>query len=981
MTGLEWQSPGQETLRRPIHVDVTPTVSDWSTGFQEDLLPVLARAVRSTLPDSVVSSKRPGVTTWEQLIQQHDITLLDGGYAHALTRYTLQYHDRDESDLTEYEQGYKQEQLLPDLTEIGQGAGPGPYNTSIEDLHDGPFQVIRELVKEPPVITVSFDTDAWSNVEDPRTGQRALEYLEVISTVCDVYIRPKPATQRLLKKHYPDWLETHGLDLSSRDESTPPTGPTTTDETQTRERAHEALDGITDGDGKLRILSVLPPEKDEYRTVKTLKQDTDIALANGSVDAYIDDLEDRGLVRIERDYTGSNRVYLSSIGRTATSKLLTPSHTVRSPHQRGLSGYLTQTLQPSASTVYSAKQSPKGGEGIVPVEGLDRYIASTGDPDWGDRYVQWLGHGDPGADNYVLHKRITAVREGDDISLVDDRLERFEDGRVGYLSAFDDEVLTVVQWGGPLATLGRLVGILLSDLAVNKILTQSRLGREFDELDDSDKAAIEDVLRWGHQVGWLGESETTYHGWRKRFLKLKRLLLEELGELSGTTDRKADREQLFRDLHGLLGSVTQLYYAAGLDVVVNLRVPDFNTLQADDQRYRDFLDFFKYTIPKNTVYDIHSGNRMLLEDRPEKLKRRLSYEIDDTDRSTELTADWIISGPTASDLRSDLEDELNNLQHEVRDAVRDGVEDAAVMEFPIRVANSYANIKRLITALSRKKGKEIAGEFDRSEHHDIEQLTRVFMSALSDSSRPHRANPHDVVVALMAIASSQQPSLDYLTISDIEYGLSQLHPERVFPDIAPSATKLLQTLLRSDGPLGRSELLEEAGVSASSYDRHIDTLRALELVVQEEQDGYPVNSASLVPWWTPLSNKENPAQFENPDLGLVQSTNYQDVGSQIALRLGLLTDNTSLLEAYRSTAHPSRALDEYTDAALAFEQWRGYIWVWFADLESETPPWVQESTTVSGVARVGSLPVDLDASQLELEQLTQASSSIGVVGD
>jgi len=106
------------------------------------------------------------------------------------------------------------------------------------------------------------------------------------------------------------------------------------------------------------------------------------------------------------------------------------------------------------------------------------------------------------------------------VNLADDLLSKFDDGRVSYLSCFDDDLLVISQWGGPLPTLGRIAGALLSNKALSKILSPSALGNEFEEIDDAvvdkldEKAG--DILRWGHQIGWFSEDEEQYDDWKDR---------------------------------------------------------------------------------------------------------------------------------------------------------------------------------------------------------------------------------------------------------------------------------------------------------------------------------------------------------------------------------------------------------------------------------------------------------------------------------
>jgi len=109
------------------------------------------------------------------------------------------------------------------------------------------------------------------------------------------------------------------------------------------------------------------------------------------------------------------------------------------------------------------------------------------------------------------------------------------------------------QWGGPLPTLGRIAGALLSDKALSKILTPSALGSEFEAIDDGvvDKLdqKVGDIIRWGHQIGWFSEDEEQYDDWRERIGTVRSLCLEKVGELTNSDDIEA-RKELFRISRG-----------------------------------------------------------------------------------------------------------------------------------------------------------------------------------------------------------------------------------------------------------------------------------------------------------------------------------------------------------------------------------------------------------------------------------------------
>jgi hypothetical protein len=77
-----------------------------------------------------------------------------------------------------------------------------------------------------------------------------------------------------------------------------------------------------------------------------------------------------------------------------------------------------------------------------------------------------------------------------------------------------------------------------------------------------------------------------------------------------------------------------------------------------------------------------------------------------------------------------------------------------------------------------------------------------------------------------------------LTVAAVERAAATLSVARFRPDLVPTATALYATLLRADEALGRSALLERADIAASSYDRRIGTVQALERVQAVQVDGH-----------------------------------------------------------------------------------------------------------------------------------------------
>jgi hypothetical protein len=477
-------------------------------------------------------------------------------------------------------------------------------------------------------------------------------------------------------------------------------------------------------------------------------------------------------------------------------------------------------------------------------------------------------------------------------------------GKVAFLSAFEDEALVLVQYGGPLATLARIVNALLSPKAFSKLVGPEATGWEFEDLRagvdgpilEAFEEAVATVLRDGMQLGWFSEDEHEWGSFRDRLGGVRALCLEKLGELAGSEDWEA-RGELMRDLHGLLASATALYRAAGLDVVVNVRAPDTTHIVEDELRRRDFLDFFRHVVPKQALYrsvtGVHSHYRQAHETRPEKREWRLELGFDtdlgDVDEEiqslatgeegnhrlppeSESTVSWIVTGRTATELRPAIE---RAIDEEVAERVEAGEERAPFLDVDVVNGNAYASIKRIVREIASAKRKQVAetSAAQQAAHAEsLDRLVRLCIAATSTGDRPHEGNPYTVAEALLTLARSTRTG-DYLSVSDLEHAFSQVHPDEFLPALAPTASAFVQLMLASDDPVTRSEALELTGHSESSWERELsgtDTsaaLRTLGLVEETTTNGTTAYTATLAPWWldgrdpatgTPASDRQPP---------------------------------------------------------------------------------------------------------------------------
>ena len=798
---------------------VTPRVTEWLPDLLASLREATVESVQTHTPhtdpwrasSTILDATIPEWTTLDDTWD--DATAEAVAYTRAIAALAIQY-DGDEHTLSTYHD--RRRASLVDTTE-SVGTGRGPVNANFGALAKGPVALHRELDDRPRLVTLLLDGPAWTKLTDRRTGVRALAAIAVLADGFDVRVVATPRLQRELTRRYPTWSEIH-LGLTAGRDRSHQLGHRSSDEpfgqASQNQAAWAALDGLETAPGKRRLLGTIAP--DTGHRYSELADNPTLDIERGTVGRYVLDLESRGLVAIDRRGR-HNTVTLTDCGETAVSECLTADYELQHPTQAQLSDRLTATTHDSPSTV----SPPRAATATSPTT-VEPWLAATGDAT--DGYVRWIDTHDAAA----IHRRFTFPATTGAVTLVDDPAEPFDDGRVSYLSHVDDECLAIVQWGGPLATLGRLAGALLSDQALDEILTPSRLGEKFGNIHGgcgSLTGSPGRTLRRGQQVGWFSEHEEGYAAWRERIAQVRDAQLARLGRLTNSDDSAA-RGELFEDLHGLVASATQLYHAAGVDLTVTIRIPDTESLAATKTKRTALCDFIRHTVPKQSVYGVHSGYRMLFETRPAKLKRRLPYDVDDG-ATMELTTSWVFAGPTVTELQPDIAGALHDALGELRDAVADGTETAPTLTVPVRNGTTYAAIRDVVDA--------VCDEHDDPWSPRIRREIARFCLQSFGRDVPHRASPYDAVTCLVR-ALDEPTQNGWLTA--VTQAATTVPCDRFRPALSPTATKLYATLLRASEPLGRQALIDRADISASSYDRRIGTVCELARVQPTTVDGH-----------------------------------------------------------------------------------------------------------------------------------------------
>ncbi|HET7323737.1 MAG TPA: plasmid replication protein RepH [Halococcus sp.] len=948
----------QRTLTTPTVHDIGPRFTEWLPDILDALLPAITQTARELAfqyDPRTINHNRP-YRFAAALFDTHGVGTGPGAttpahpFNDALTKYALSYFDVDPAELSDRKRELY-EYARDEIITVGTRDLPGAP-TGLAALRETvvPLLAAGDSI---PTIVLSLDGPAWEAIDDERTAARALDALVALGEVVDIRLVCSPRLDAHLERTHPDWYDEH---LTNAGDTHRDPAPDEASESALTE-AWETVGTFTPGGGRLRLLAALDPTGE--REVRDLKADSEIDLSTGAIDRYVRELADEhGLVAID-DRHKFNRVALTDAGQAAQT-LIEPDYRTMHPEQARLDSGLTRTRHGATSIVCraDAKDSPtppagSGGGGaaaaadgppttvsagsapassgsasvssasssrsssVAPERSLplsapsaEEWLADTGDAAT-EGYVQWLDGPDGRLDAWAMHERLLAGRRVKGVTFVDDPVEAFNDGQVTYISCFEDHAQVVAQWGGPLPTLVRITNALLSEQMFSKVLTPSAVGEDLDQLyDGALNDAIQDVLRLGAQIGWFSEDEREYDGLRDRYGAVRRLLLSKLGAL-GAHETAGEWSECCRDAHGLLASATHLYRAIGVDVTIHIRVPDTAKLRAGAERYRGFCDFFKHTVPKNAAYGVHSVYRMLYESRVDKLKHRMGYEFNDDDAPTaELTASWVVSGPTATTFREDVEQAIAANADEVRENIQEGVERGVALQIPVVEGNSYAALRQVVERHAQRKGFKETDEHDQ----DLRRIVRLSIATLGSDSDPGRCSPYALAEALLAIATARSPTAT-LTVSDVAHGLAQLPADRLLPSLPPTMQRALKVLLVADEPLGRSAIVDRAGISTHSYDRNIDELAALGFVESVGNGGHRTWNAWLIPWWSPLAAVDRPRTADNTSSSPAPPSRWDDVLYQIVLDLDLDHD-------YNLFAGPVDS-EAVFDALPMLDRWRG----------------------------------------------------------
>lgn len=982
--GIRFVRQGDQPPVADVTIEASPRVSEWLPDLLEETLSRTASTARDEIAArdrGLLRSNRLSQSIVRAFRAEHGITAQRGTYADTIANYALWFAPDASPQQALADPAFRAEKWeatwRAQLTSIGQRGGSGDVALGedwYEDLVEGPLAV-HDIADDRGTYVVHPDTAEWLDADRETLGA-TLDALVAWAAVDRVYVVLQSSRlYRALEERFGDRLADES-NLTEFGEQARDTGMVDADAATRSDAdcAHDWVTSTSDGHQEVRVLDAVANAPEQTLSIETLLADPGVDISRNSVYAVKDALVGAGLVEYHHrtSYSESSRLELTTAGALAAEHI-DPEYALVDPLSSAFETRLTAPHNATEGAVGSRPQGREGGQGgrVAGTGGFhppsaEDWLAERGTEAFAadsQQYVQWLDGPGGALAPYGMHRRYAAPAAGPGVWLADDRIPYWNgrdedapgDGRAVFVSnAVDDELLVLFQWAwDPLVSLARIANALLSNRVAARVLNREVVGPEFEKLYDGAYDAFVDSLEGLHtdlvrdsaQVGWWGEDQHTWDGWRRRWGALRPQLMERVGKLAGTDDWDA-RGELMADLQGVIASATQLLYAAGQDVVINVRIPDTAELVEDEFYKRYFMDFLASTVPKQAVYEsgtgYHSWWRQTCEERPEKLKWRRSPGIDEDHPTATLTAAWIITGPGATGLQEDVQ---RAVDRGVRERA-DGQRAPPALEVPVQDATAPQAVRAIVEDLATAKSYGVADaeatisderRVDRGKAADVTRVMRLLYAGLGTEDRPLSCSPYDVAETLLHVASSSRVD-DYLRVRDLEYGFSQLPPERFLPTLPASTAAFVQALLAADEPLQRGEICERAGFSTRSWEERRGELLGVCLVESRRQGRHPRYVATMEPWWIPESPRSKPPHVGRDLPGNTDMDDSWTEGTmlwEISMALGLSIWDSELF------SDGSVPAAEIYQASAELRRWRPLVQSGYAgraDLLGLPPP-------------------------------------------
>jgi hypothetical protein len=786
------------TRQAPAAPVASITLDDTPSRVWADL--ANSEAFQAALVDAVRDVAR-GRTTTDLLdvLKEADADALHGAYAALIVR--VGRGDRDAMF-----------DLLRETRRLGTG------RSSLEDILSAArlFDLAEDIT---PTLEIRIG-DAFRNLR-ASTRRDACALVATLARGCDCRLVATGLTQRWL-------VESHRADLPvSREDSTSPTGTP-----PVGERVEAALATLDVDSLAVTVLRAL-----EDQAAHTLAYSACYATfehSDSRIRQVVGQLVDLECADTFQGVDG-RMVELTSVGEAVCSRLdslygrqanLAAEWTNGAP---GKPSETEQSSNPDAALDCVSDPGNRSEQGRV-----NPYAHEPPPPD-----SSLSARLSAPADAYYLsrsaHAAAAASAVDSGVSLIDYPIEGHDNGleRGWSYDAAADQLVISVEYHNPLQYWVSVARALANWRTFHHVLDADRLDAAvFDEIPDA-------VLRDARCLGWLKDENATGEDYidaledaREDLLELTRKLAREEYD-----DRDQFRSAITRDALGLASTLVHLLDVVGVDVVREVRLPEFSR-NFDADRRADLVQSIAKGAAIQSRYEHFAAYRQLFEDRGEKRQAAFSPEVDAADPIGKLIGSFVLVGPGVDALKDALTDRLRSPGPLHEDAP----------EFAVSIDVTTSPGRPAFAAVTRSllDAKQI-------------DATRDAVSVVEAFT----ATPYDAATALAALGTEDTPR--EARIDEIRYALGTLPANRILPDAAPTVSKVVHALLTTERAVSKADLADLADVSTRSLRTHLDRLVAFD-IVREAVGGYRLALSTseerygddVLPWYaTPNRHRED----------------------------------------------------------------------------------------------------------------------------
>ena len=406
---------------------------------------------------------------------------------------------------------------------------------------------------------------------------------------------------------------------------------------------------------------------------------------------------------------------------------------------------------------------------------------------------------------------------------------------------YDGETLAVgAEPHGPYPQAVCVARALASEKTWRTALAENRL----DDADaDRFRAFLTEhmtTLRESRCLGYLPDAVDSLDEFHEQVQKARDDLLDLTKDAEHADGEKRDslRSTVMSEALGLAGTMLHLLDLCGVDVSIEIRLPEYSRHYGRDQRDEQIINLANL-VAIGSKYGESSAYRQLFETRGTHRQTAITPTVDAADPVGESIASVTIVGDFGARYDEFVAELRGHLS--APDEVHEDAPEFQI-ELPVSDGVSREAFVRTVRRMAEYK--------DLTATAETVSLVHGFVKT-----------PYDGAEALAQLAEEDKPEEKGRAVrpAEVRYALGHLDPAQFLRgDHAPSRRKMVAALIRADGCLTREQLAKAADVSTSSIKRHLPVLETTGLL-EETELGYRLLVAfdngderydSLVPRYT-----------------------------------------------------------------------------------------------------------------------------------